>query len=677
MAPPSFREHFDLLFKVGWALIAFLAYYITAELGQIIHATSAPAIVWPAAGIALAAFVLGGYRMAIPIAAAAFIFGFFTAGQPLWIALILAIANAAQPALTLLVLRRFNFQPLFYRLSDSVLFVATAAITGFLVPTVGILIQAQGQFPLSPSLSFLWGSWWLGEMLSLLIVTPFLLTWLSHRFLDRIFDDYLEVLAQLLALAALTYVLFWTPYTQYNGIPLLYLLLIPFIWITFRSGPRIMTAGLLLITIVGISGILYGPAAISGVPLASRLFAIELFLNVLAVLFLLFVSMAEERKEATKALRRTVERLEQESLAKNDFLAALAHELRNPLAPVLTSLELMRMTELPPERIQETIAAMQRRVRTISRLLEDLLDISRISREKLSLKKEPLDLRLLIERAVETVEHAVRTKDHTLRVLVPEESIYIDADPVRIEQVVVNLLGNAIKYTSPKGVITIALEKDNGHAVITVEDTGVGISPDIIDTIFEPFVQAESARRMGAGLGIGLALTKNLVELHGGTIKVKSGGIGLGTAFTIHLPRLSEGELAARASETEGDTKSGPLSVLVVDDNRAAADALTELLKVVGHEARAAYDGAGAEWEARAQDPDVILLDLSLPDTDGYTLGQKLRDNGSKAAFVALTGYGSDEERARAKAKGFAAHLTKPVGINDLERTLREVTNRA
>ncbi len=358
----------------------------------------------------------------------------------------------------------------------------------------------------------------------------------------------------------------------------------------------------------------------------------------------------------------------------------LAHELRNPLAPIVSSVELLKIEESAEGRagLVDTIEA---HARTISLLLDDLLDISRISHNKLELRQEKVAVQEVLKRSLEMVQPFVTARRHELRLEIPEGALELYADPVRLEQIFVNLLNNAAKYTDPGGVITLACKTQRGQLVVSIADTGIGIAPEKLGGVFEPFGQTGAVVRRPGGLGVGLSLTKRLVEQHRGTVEAKSAGLGRGSEFIVRLPLLSaqasglapnkkQGLIAALTLKKAPAPKGG-LRVLVVDDNAPAAKGLGKLLGHAGHEVALAYDGAGALAAAQTFKPAAILLDIGLPDIDGYELGKKIKETiGAPVRLIALTGYGQEEHRVKTRLAGFDAHLVKPVSIADVERAL-------
>jgi PAS domain S-box-containing protein len=361
------------------------------------------------------------------------------------------------------------------------------------------------------------------------------------------------------------------------------------------------------------------------------------------------------------------------SRAKDEFLAMLGHELRNPLAPIVTAVELMRLRGVPAGKELGTI---ERQLRHITGLVDDLLDISRVSRGAVKLKRERVAVRDVVSRALETASPLLDEKRHSVTVDVAG-ALWIDADVIRLTQVFSNLVTNAARYSDPGGRIHVTARSDGEHAVVEVTDAGIGIAPDLLPRIFDLFVQG-AARRGGqgyGGLGIGLALVQNLVRLHGGEVHAQSAGPGHGSTFTVTLPLAGRDtpvrDLLARTAGADRDANAGR-RILVVDDNVDAADLLSELLQSFGHTVETAHSPERALVIADAFQPDIAVLDIGLPVMDGYELAQHLREHGLEhCRLIALTGYGQDHDQARSLSAGFHAHLTKPVSSADLIRALR------
>lgn len=393
--------------------------------------------------------------------------------------------------------------------------------------------------------------------------------------------------------------------------------------------------------------------------------------DLVAVLF----SDITRRLLAEQDLRRLNEELAQANRRKTEFLATLAHELRNPLAPLSNGLHLMRMANSKPDLLEKTRQMMERQIQHMVHLVDDLLDVARISTGKVELRRQPMDLKDVVATAVETSASLIDAGGHTLTVDVPSQPMPMDADPTRIAQVVSNLLNNAAKYTPQGGRIALAVRIDDGEAVLSVSDTGVGIAPDALAKVFEMFAQVpSSAGKPQGGLGIGLSLVQSLVALHGGSVSAASPGPGEGSTFTVRLPLLAtDNHGVPRMEASPTAVKPDQLHVLVVDDNTDAAESLGVLLDIEGHAAHIAHSGAEALQVAKEQALDVVFLDIGLPDMTGYDVARRMRmlPGMDKTLLVALTGWGTQDDRQRTRDAGFDRHLTKPAELPAVEELLR------
>ncbi|MFN2546020.1 MAG: CHASE domain-containing protein [Myxococcales bacterium] len=354
---------------------------------------------------------------------------------------------------------------------------------------------------------------------------------------------------------------------------------------------------------------------------------------------------------------------------KDEFLAVLGHELRNPLAPIVTALE---VAGRDPSSAARQLGIIGRQARHMVRIVDDLLDVSRISRGKIELRKQPLSVNDALERAAETVSPLAHARRQKLIVTRPREPLSIEADPVRLEQILGNLLTNAIKYTPEQGEIELSAAERDGELELRVSDTGIGIASDALRTLFDPFVQVAGAKDYATGgLGIGLALVRGLVELHGGTVRAQSAGAGSGSTFTVRLPGVSSGATPREVRKMQQHANRG--RVLVVDDNVDAALTLAEAVRLDGHDVRVSHDGDAALKDAASFAPEVVLLDIGLPGMDGYEVVARLRrmPELKRTLMVALTGFGQESDRVRALAAGFDEHLVKPVDLDVVHGVLR------
>jgi PAS domain S-box-containing protein len=384
-----------------------------------------------------------------------------------------------------------------------------------------------------------------------------------------------------------------------------------------------------------------------------------------------------ERKQAEEALQKAVEALREADLRKNEFLALLAHELRNPLAPLRNGLQVIRLAAGDGNLIAKTRDMMDRQLSHMVRLIDDLLDISRIGSNKMDLRRSRVLLADVVSSAVETARPAIEAAGQELTVSLPPEPVHLDADLTRLAQVLGNLLNNSAKYTERGGHVWLTATREGDEVVVAVRDTGIGIPAYALPTLFDLFSQVDrSIERTAGGLGIGLALVKGLVEMHGGTVEAESPGQGQGSTFTVRLPILEDRLELPAGMPAEGWLDSAGLKrrILVVDDNLDSADSMAMMLQLLENEVRTAHDGFEAVELAEQFRPQVILMDIGMPKLNGYDATRRIREQpwGRDMAIIALTGWGQEVDRARAKEAGCDGHLVKPVNLQDLEKLLDE-----
>jgi signal transduction histidine kinase/ActR/RegA family two-component response regulator len=382
-----------------------------------------------------------------------------------------------------------------------------------------------------------------------------------------------------------------------------------------------------------------------------------------------FVLDVTERRDAEESLRIADRR-------KDEFLATLAHELRNPLAPIRNGLQIMRLTTRGESTVQRTVEMMDRQLSHLVRLVDDLLDVGRITSGKLELRRQPVSLAHVVASSVESTRAVIENQQHELLVEPSADELYVLGDIDRLSQVFINLLSNAAKYTEPGGRIQVKLSREGDQAVVRVIDTGIGIPKGDAENVFELFSQVRSHQgRTGGGLGIGLSLVKSLVTMHGGEVSAASAGPGAGSTFTVRLPLLSSkaGQTGHSVFEPTA-TLASTRRILVADDNVDAARSLAMLLELMGHDVRTANDGVEAVEQTARFEPDVIFLDLGMPRMDGLEAAKRIRNLpfGTDTMLVALTGWGQENDRRKTLEAGFDLHVVKPVQANQLEAILAQ-----
>jgi signal transduction histidine kinase len=385
-------------------------------------------------------------------------------------------------------------------------------------------------------------------------------------------------------------------------------------------------------------------------------------------------SLDQRVQERTQALQESEEKLREADARKDEFLATLAHELRNPLAPVRNAIHFLKLRGPGTQDVQWASDVIDRQVYLMSRLIDDLMDVSRINQGRIELRRELVALDDVLADAVETIQPQIDGAGHKLTVMQPPAKLLVDGDPARLSQAFMNLLSNAAKYTDPGGQIELRVVNEGGHAAVFIRDNGIGIPAHRLDGVFEMFSQEEAAlSRSRGGLGIGLALTRRLVQMHGGTVVALSEGPGKGSQFVVRLP-VAVGQLGDEGDEQPNHAvlPQAALRILVADDNKDAVETLGILLEVMGHQVRRAHDGEAAVQQAAAFDPHIVLLDIGMPKLNGYDACRAIRAaaGGAARTLVAVTGWGQPQDVERAREAGFDQHMVKPMDPNALARLI-------
>lgn len=646
--------------------LVFGVYFIGAKIGLFIYygLETSPALIWPPVGIALIAVAFGGYRMAIPIFLAQFLAVVSHTPDKYVIALIIAAAYALQAVAALYVMREFKFERELDTLRNAQIFVGIAFLVTIIEPTIAAVAQEFLYNLENPFLSL--GRAWGGGIFSALVIASCAIAWFPWKKLRYTRNQWIEIIAAFITLIGVNYLIFWTEYAQYFGIAVIFFVPAVLIWFALSLHVRWLTLGILLTAVMGIMGIII--VSPGDTPLNAQLLADEIYIGLVAAIFLLFVAVVEERRASYYRLEKAYAHTYASDKAKNEFIAILAHELRNPLAPIVTSLELLKLEPQTPEAM-ETLRNAEEHTEMIRRLLDDLLDTARLSQQKFKLQKESVSLKSLIEQSVSSVDEFLKSKNHRLEVTHADQEIMLYVDPVRIKQIIINLLNNASKYTKPGGEIWLTARAEKGKVIIQIADNGIGIERDQLESIFEPFKQVNASSKHTTGLGIGLFLTKRLAEMHDGSIKASSGGLGQGSVFTVTLPVLEPAEIIL-APEKVHVPETAHYKILIIDDNAAAANALQKLLRLKGHDAVVSYSGRHGLQVTDLFNPDILLLDIGMPEMNGYEVARALRAKNWNGKIIALTGYGQADDKMESELSGFDLHLVKPVGAAEIEMAL-------
>ena len=648
------RRATDLLVVVAVAVV----YVGCAKLGLALAFRAAQVTaVWPPTGFALAAVLLLGYRRSVPgILIGAFLAN-ATTSEPLSVAMGIAVGNTLEAVVGVMLLRRLDFDSRLARVRDVMALLAAVVVSPLVSATIGVISLGAGSMQPAAALPTLWSVWWLGDALGALIVAPLLLVWTDRAPVRR--DAALEGATLIAALIAANGIIF----VGFPHVRAAEYVVFPFlIWAALRFGPAGSVAAAVVTSVVAVWGTHLGHGPFAGAGAEQGLVPLQIFMAVAATTGLLLGAVVSEDRRAKEELRVRAAQLAEADQRKDEFLAMLGHELRNPLAPVVHSVELLGRRD--PKTVERARDIIRRQSEHLTRLVDDLLDVSRITRGSVRLERRRVALRDVLGPAVEMWRHLIAQRRQQLSIDIPHRAIWLDVDPTRCTQVIANLLHNATKFTPQGGRIDVVAAEEDGWMVLRVRDSGEGMTPELLSRAFELFVQGPPPiDRPRGGLGLGLTLVRRLVELHGGTIEASSEGSGRGSQFTVRVP-TTEPPVEAKSTRSDGDVLADSARrVLVVEDNADAREALTMLLEETGHDVRAAADGMEALSQAEQFIPDVVLLDIGLPGLDGYEVARQLRASprSADALLVAITGYGQPEDRALARAAGFDYHLLKPV----------------
>jgi signal transduction histidine kinase/ActR/RegA family two-component response regulator len=634
-------------------------------------------LVWAPTGVALAVLLRGGFRFWPGIALGAFLVN-ASRGAPVPVALAIAAGNTFEALLGAWLIRRaagpgWSLE----RLRGALAFIALGALLSTTVSaSVGVSsLYAAGLVP-GPDVPATWRVWWLGDLAGALVVASLLLAWSEPRSWVTGARRRAEAAALgAVLIVATSFVFFHGPVAAPTGFLQACMLMPLLIWAAVRFAVRGATAAIFLASVIAVAGTAHGlgPFVLESLP--RSLLHQQAFMAIMAAAMLIVGAVTAERAAALRRAELHEAALTEADRRKNEFLGVLSHELRNPLAPIQGSLNVLRRAPPGSDQAARATAVIERQTRQLTRLVDDLLDVTRISRGVIQLQRARVDLAAVVRDVVEDHRALFASRSVALELRVAREPLWVEADAARVTQIVGNLLHNASKFTSAGGRVTVSAGPEAGRAVIRVADDGVGISPGLLPHVFEPFTQADSSlHRASGGLGLGLTLVKGLVEMHGGSVSAASDGPGKGAAITISLPLDATAAQVIPARPGLGGT-AAHRRVLVIEDKQDAADTLRDVLELDEHVVEIAHSGRDGIEKARAFHPDVVLCDIGLPEMDGYEVARTMRADPdlSGVALVAVSGYAQPEDVELAREAGFDAHLAKPPNIDTLERALSEL----
>jgi signal transduction histidine kinase len=660
------------------ALIVAVAacYFLGGKLGLeffgLVHPSASA--VWPPSGIAVAALIVLGYRMWPAILAGAFLVNLTTAGS-LVTSLGIAVGNTLEGLLAAHLVHRFaGGRHAFAHALDILRFAGLAAMLSTMVSaTIGVTsLTLTGHAPPS-EVGAIWLTWWLGDAAGVILFAPLLMLWhLDHSWT---WNPRRAAEAGLLLLSTIgtAVIVFFEPVLE--EYPLAFLCLPPLAWAAFRFRQREVAMAVAVLALIATWATASGSGPFVMRTTNESLLVLQAFMTMIAMTALPMSALVSERDALVARAEAAREQAEVASRSKDEFLAMLGHELRNPLGAITAAMAVLdRIDEPAPEALRWR-RIMRRQAEHLTRLIDDLLDTARITAGKMVLKREPLELARVVEHCVRALASSgLLQRD---RIQVQSAPVWVDADRHRLEQIITNLVTNAMKHTPPEGSIRVRTSGEGDHAVIRVEDTGAGIAPELLPKVFDAFTQGKQGiDRAGGGLGIGLTLVRRFAELHGGGVEARSAGPGTGSTFVVRLPRIEEPDTTREGATGVREASNHAYRILVVEDNEDARESLRVLLEIMGHEVHEAADGESGIAAALRLQPDFVVVDIGLPRLDGYEVARRLRAAIPHVGLVALSGYGREEDKQRAKDAGFDAHLLKPADPERLQAEMERLYRR-
>jgi signal transduction histidine kinase/CheY-like chemotaxis protein len=647
------------------------AYFLTGKIGLLFAPLNSSATaLWPPTGIALAAALFYGYRVWPAILAGAFFVNVTITGDVASSAGI-ALGNTLECLASAYLVNRFAGGLDAFRRARTIFIYALCAafLTTIIAATIGVASLAAAGFIDDGTAREVWLTWWLGDATGAMVFAPMILMWTGAsrtRIAEGRGRERLIVFAAAFVSSAAVFVM-----PGLREYPLGFLCLPAVAWAVLRLGQRDMITALALVMFVALFALEFGVGPYVLRTRTDSIIMLHAFVLTGALLALPISAVIADRERMLGEAHLARETAEGAARTKDEFLALLSHELRNPLAAITAATGILRQTTDGDQLGKRAVDIVDRQTAHLGRLVDDLLDISRITRGKISLERKTFPVSEIIARAVESARPLFAARGQRFEFVEPPEQVWIEGDPTRLTQVILNLLNNAAKYTPNGGQIKLTLSAESEQAVVRVRDTGIGISAELLPSIFELFTQGDqSLERSEGGLGLGLAVARRLVELNNGTIDAQSDGPWRGAQFTVRLPLVSAGVHERQDGDRVQRVYPGPAcKVLVVDDNVDSAEMLAVLLRMKGNDVRVAYDGPSGVTAAIEYQPTVSLIDIGLPGMSGYDVARELRKRcGDSMGLIAVTGYGQDEDRRRSREAGFDEHLTKPVQFEILEK---------
>jgi signal transduction histidine kinase len=659
----------------GLPLIGTLAviYFIAGKLGLMLaslHASASP--VWPAAGMALAALLLFGYRMWPAIFVGAFLVNVTTAGN-VATSFCIALGNTLEALAGAFLVNRFaGGKNVFDRPQGVFKFAIAAAISTVLSPVFGVTSLALAGFADWANYGAIWVTWWLGDATGDLVFTPLILLWGIRLKLCWKKGEAVEVAVLLLLLALLSAVVFggWLEVSAKNY-PIAFVCGPIVIWTAFRFTQRETATGIFILSVIALWGTVHGFGPFAEQTENQSLLTVQSWTAVLAITAMALSAGMAERRRIEEELQQQKSMVEAANRTKDHFLAMLSHELRTPLTPVVSELESLQTESTQTEDTRASLAMIRRNIELETQLIDDLLDFTRIARDKMELRFVPVDVHLAVSNVVEICRAETKSKRLNIHLKLRAQSCHVTADGAKFQQIIWNLLKNAIKFTPEGGDIIISSENPSETVLsVSVRDTGIGMEPEVMQRIFDPFEQGNRSfeRRLG-GLGLGLAISKSLAQAHGGTLTAQSDGSNRGSTFTLSMQALPAGEAGSVASRSVTESARQALKILLVDDHQDTCAALEKLLARRGHLVAVTHDVRSAMEAAVRNKFDLLISDIALPDGSGMDLMMQLRAI-SSIPGIAISGFGNNGDIERSLQAGFSEHLIKPIKLDSLEAAI-------
>ena len=662
--PPAVRQ--IVLFVVLSAL-----YFVVGKFGLhfgFLHPMASA--VWPPTGLAIAALLIFGYRIWPAIFAGAFLIN-ATSLLSIPTAAGIALGNTLEGLTAAFLINRIaNGQAVFERATDILKFAAIAMYSTIISATIGVIALLLGDNITLEYAAPVWLTWWLGDVTGAMIVTPLLLLWWNDHSWKRSPRQLVEALVLLAVIVLITgTVFFQATVTRY---PLAFLCLPPLAWAAFRFGQREVATGIAVLMLLATWATVTGNGPFVMMDANDSLLVLQAFIGTITVTTLPLAALVMERGKLLERESAALAAAEAANRGKDQFIAMLSHELRNPLNAVSMAVFIMQQSNKMDAETAHWADAIQRQTEHLTRIIDDLLDVTRVTTGKMTLARQPVDLSETVARCLRALSTTGHLEQRKLEV--HAESVWVYGDPTRLEQIVTNLVNNSIKYTPADGIIRVSAGVEDGQARIQVEDNGIGIAPDLLPRVFDLFIQGEQGLdRSHGGLGVGLALVRRLAQLHGGDAQAQSAGVGLGSTFIVRLPRIETPAVVPAQHSRPIERTNSQRHVLVVEDNADSRRALRTVLEIAGHEVSELEDGRTAVEVARRLQPDVALVDIGLPHIDGYEVARRLKKDNAALRLVAVTGYGNQQDRQRAREAGFDAHMVKPVDPERLADVIDKV----